>query len=70
LREHIDLEFDVVRGRGVNDPRLIEMGAEQLAGGAGGFEGRCERSDHPANLTDCAPSPRKIFHTEKKREEK
>ena len=68
---NIDLEFDVVRSRGVDRERLLKMRAEQIAGRAGrffrGLEIMCHRGYVAScNLTDSARAAAKIFSATKK----
>ena len=46
LRADIDLEFDVVRFRGIDPERLLKTVPEQFAGGASGFHRRVEIVRH------------------------
>ena len=61
LRQNIDLEFDVVRGRGVDRERLFEMRAEQFAGRLRRFFRHLEIMHHALNLSDSAPPPRSFL---------
>ena len=63
--EHIDLELDVVRRRGIDRERFLEMRAEQVAGGAGRFCPRLEIMHHARNLTDAAELAAKFFAQKK-----
>jgi hypothetical protein len=61
LRENVNLELDVMRGRGIDDAWFAEMNAEEVAGGASGFNCDGQRFGHAPNLTDSAPPPRRIL---------
>ena len=69
LRQDIDLELDVVRGRGVDRERFLEMRAEQFAGGASRFLCHFEEFLHRCTLTDSALPPAKFFAQKKPGEE-
>ena len=63
--QNIDLELDVVRGRGVDRERLLKMRAEQFASRAGRFVRDFEVMHHAPNLTDSARAAAKFFAQKK-----
>ena len=69
LRQHIDLELDVVRGRGVDRQRFFEMRAQQFTGGAGRLFRDFEVCNHARNLTDAAAQPPSFSRRKKPGEE-
>ena len=69
LRQNIDLELDVVRGRGVDRERFFKMRTEQFAGRSAPLLSRLRDSASRSNLTDSARLPRS-FLRKKNREKK
>ena len=69
LGQNINLELDVVRGRGVDRERLFKVRAEQFTGRLRRFFRHLEIMHHDLSLTDSA-LPRRSFSRKKNREKK
>ena len=67
LGQHIDLQLDIVRRRGLDGERLFEMGTKQFAGGAGGFFGYGEMWRHRAEPNRCGGATAKFFGKKNRR---